>query len=645
MKHHQLNRLVWLALVLFMSMLVTFTSGNVIDQSALDQSQFKQKMTYQVSYLIDDLSYVISHDATEISSYYLRFRKYPIAYEKSLYYQAINLETGQSYTHPEYQSFSDLSEEDQLFYLKIQYDNMGRIVYNGSEQTNQLLSLADGIVTQMTAQTPQEMSFCFVVPKDYEHDGGIIDNLVKECWVTTYRTDWSSLGLTILAVVGLMFFMPMASFDTFKLFAFFKQMRMEISCLFLGLTLFADYQFGYALQMNKQTDGAETILIYLVWFVFIVLFSILVYLLRYYFTDPQGMHYLQAESWLAKIWHEFKKFSHMELGQIEKKHLGLIMLIHLSLTAFLLLGWHGSDLFVASIFVVTYALWLYGYLRHQLSQFHHDYQVVLEAMQSMSEGSFDCVDDKDFGKYSALKVYLSEIGHGFEAAVEEETRSSRMKTELITGVSHDLKTPMTGISSYVELLEDETIDDKTRQAYLGTLKKYVKRMNTLIEDLFDISKASSGNLKLEIIHLDALALLYQVKTEYDEMFEEKKLTVKILASDPHIYLDLDGSKTCRIFENLFDNIGKYALESTRVYLEMSQSPGQVDIYFKNISKDPMNFDPKEITERFVQGDQSRHGGSGLGLAIVKSFTEIQNGQFEVLTDGDLFKAHLVFYRS
>ena len=218
-----------------------------------------------------------------------------------------------------------------------------------------------------------------------------------------------------------------------------------------------------------------------------------------------------------------------------------------------------------------------------------------------------------------------------------------MKVELISNVSHYLKTPLTCIKNYVLLLQDENLDEQTRKEYLENLNKYADRLNLLMQDLLQISKINSGNIELELNDLNIIALLNQVLFENEESLLERNLVVKKNFKDEEIILNLDSNKTYRIFENLLVNISKYALSFSRVYIDVFNKEKEVQIVFKNISQDEMNFTPEEIEERFVRGDKSRHGtGSGLGLAIVKSFTEIQGGTFKIEIEGDLFKTIVSF---
>lgn len=215
-----------------------------------------------------------------------------------------------------------------------------------------------------------------------------------------------------------------------------------------------------------------------------------------------------------------------------------------------------------------------------------------------------------------------------------------MKTELITNVSHDLKTPLTAIITYVNLLKIEK-DPERQKEYIDVLDRKSLRLKALIEDLFEISKASSNTVTLNIADIDIVNLFKQVKLEMDEKIQEANLEFKMDIPEEKVIVALDGQKTYRIFENLIGNAAKYSMPHTRVYVRIAVEGDEAVVQMKNVSATELNFNPEEITERFVRGDLSRNTeGSGLGLAIVKSFTEIQKGKFWIETEADLFKAEI-----
>ena len=228
-------------------------------------------------------------------------------------------------------------------------------------------------------------------------------------------------------------------------------------------------------------------------------------------------------------------------------------------------------------------------------------------------------------------------------AVEEEVKSQRMKTELITNVSHDLKTPLTSIINYVDLLKRENLTDPQVQEYLRILDEKSQRLKVLTEDVVEASKASTGNIKFEMNDIDFVEMVQQVIGEFEEKFQEKNLTMMVHFTDEPSMIYADGQKMWRVLENVFGNVVKYAMEGTRVYAEISNSNKKVVFSLKNISAQPLNFSADELTERFIRGDVARNTeGSGLGLSIAKSLTELQGGEFKLYLDGDLFKVMITF---
>lgn len=299
-----------------------------------------------------------------------------------------------------------------------------------------------------------------------------------------------------------------------------------------------------------------------------------------------------------------------------------------------------------SFFVVVTALIgisIVGYKK--IKNVQSQYQDILHMTEDLSSGNFENIKPADSGLFQSLNNNIYQIKDGFEQAVKEQVQSQNLKTELISNVSHDLKTPLTGIKNYVELLNDPNISEEDKKSYLERLNQYTDRLSILITDLFEVSKANSGNIDLEYSDINIIEFIEQVCTENEELLQAKNLQLVTNLPEKEIHVCLDGNKTYRIFENLFTNISKYALENTRVFLDVKDIGNSVVIIMKNTSKAPLDFD-SDITERFVRGDKSRHeSGSGLGLAIVKSFTEVQNGTFMIETDGDLFKSILSFHKS
>ncbi|MDC7290163.1 HAMP domain-containing histidine kinase [Blautia schinkii] len=251
------------------------------------------------------------------------------------------------------------------------------------------------------------------------------------------------------------------------------------------------------------------------------------------------------------------------------------------------------------------------------------------------------------GEQRTMADYINNIGAGLDAAVENSLKNERMKTELITNVSHDIKTPLTSIINYVGLLKRENFTDKKICGYLDILEEKAQRLKALTEDVVEASKASTGNITLEMADLDFVEMLQQVIGEFEEKFRKRNLSMMVHFSDGPSVVYADGRRMWRVLENIFNNVVKYALEGTRVYAEVkkSQNPDDQKVIFslKNISAQPLNISADELTERFIRGDVARNTeGSGLGLSIAKSLTELQGGEFKLYVDGDLFKVTITF---
>lgn len=293
--------------------------------------------------------------------------------------------------------------------------------------------------------------------------------------------------------------------------------------------------------------------------------------------------------------------------------------------------------------LAVYSVIIYFLLKKYVKDIQNKYQNLLKATSAIARGDFDIALSEDFGVFESYKNELRQIQIDFQKAVNEEVKSQRMKSELITNVSHDLKTPLTAIITYINLLKEPDITEMQRQEYINTLDKKAIRLKLLIEDLFEVSKATTNNVTLDYDKVDIGNLLRQCYLEYEDRIEENKLQFKFMLPDEKVILMLDPQKTFRIIENLYTNIIKYALPETRVYVILRNREEEAEIEIKNISRTELSISPEELTERFVRGDGSRNTeGSGLGLAIVRSFTELQHGTLQITVDGDLFKATLIF---
>ena len=295
--------------------------------------------------------------------------------------------------------------------------------------------------------------------------------------------------------------------------------------------------------------------------------------------------------------------------------------------------------------VILYSVILFFIIRKYVDKISEKYSKLRESTSKIAEGNLDVKIEEDLGLFEPFKGDLEKIQCGFKKAVDEEVKSQRMKTDLISNVSHDLKTPLTAIITYADLLKDEKLSDEKRKQYIETLDRKAQRLQVLIENLFEVSKATSGNITLNIENIDVVSLMKQTLFELEDKLEEASLLVRKNMPKEKVILPLDSQRTFRVFENLIINITKYAMPNTRVFIDIIENEDDVAIIMKNMAAEEITFNVDTIAERFVRGDESRNTeGSGLGLAIAKSFVELQGGTFNISVDGDLFKVKIVFVK-
>ena len=242
-----------------------------------------------------------------------------------------------------------------------------------------------------------------------------------------------------------------------------------------------------------------------------------------------------------------------------------------------------------------------------------------------------------------LAGIVNSLGEGMKAAVQEQMKSERLKADLITNVSHDIKTPLTSIINYVDLLKRENIENEKAKDYIRVLDEKSQRLKQLTEDLVEASKISSGNIKLEFMNLNLVEMIQQTSGEFEEKFKAGDLEEVMNLPNEEIVIRADGRRLWRVLSNIYNNAAKYAMQGTRVYADLEKKDGMACFSLKNISARPLNIPASELTERFIRGDVSRSTeGSGLGLSIAQSLTEMQGGTFELYLDGDLFKVTIKF---
>lgn len=265
--------------------------------------------------------------------------------------------------------------------------------------------------------------------------------------------------------------------------------------------------------------------------------------------------------------------------------------------------------------------------------------------EKLARGDFSSPIDTKYliGDFKRYGQELNDVQSGLEQAVQEQMKAEHLKTELITNVSHDIKTPLTSIVNYVDLLKKEDMPSPAAREYIAVLDRQSHRLKKLTEDLVEASKASSGALNVELQPTDVNVLLSQIEGEYQERLAACHLTLVTQPPAPGTMIQADSRLLSRVMDNLVSNVCKYAMENTRVYVTAAVRDGQAVISFKNVSRDELNISPDELMERFVRGDASRHSeGSGLGLSIARSLVQLQGGTFALSIDADLFRADIVF---
>ncbi|XCP86423.1 sensor histidine kinase [Roseburia hominis] len=538
-------------------------------------------------------------------------------------------------------------KEEQIFTLRELLNDPDYWITEDNEYYEDRTLEIDG--TQVWASSilpPRDRTYYFVMTREG------LERCLQNAYVGGIRSDeLVYLVLALSACVGLVaLLLPhFKSLGTGEEWIFHAPLELVVILGSTGLGAIS----GYCDELFMKTDSYTTAGDYLIWilyfglmyWVFVCLRQIHALGFRRYCQERTWTWH--AYKWLRGRWRSIWLWAKRQIDKVyhvvdtldftEKSNRTIlkIVLINFVLLVSICMFW-----FYGIIGLVIYSVILFFILQRYYGELRDKYTLILNATGRIAEGHLDTEIGKDLGIFTSFGTELDKIQRGFKKAVDEEVKSQKMKTELITNVSHDLKTPLTAIITYVNLLKEEG-DEEKRRAYVGVLEQKSLRLKALIEDLFEISKASSDNITLNLVNLDIVGLFKQVSFEMEDKLRENGLVMRFSHPEERIILHLDSQKTYRIFSNLIGNISKYALPNTRVYAEIKVAGGEVVITLKNVSATELNFDPEEITDRFVRGDLSRNtDGSGLGLAIVKSFVELQGGTFRIETEADLFKAQI-----
>lgn len=644
----------------------------------LDQTRVVNK-DYSVLSLGEDVPYSIRSELEYVMEEELLTARADFINSPNFAYRITNTATGEKTEGGD----TSLFVKDHQMYSTFTYDADGNVTSTGDYVSTdftymsayQLLKNSISISTsnaretyeiygksipksQIQLRVPQNLKAEFAIPQNLTENNDII-------WYNTGNLVHGEMSGRFLAVtccmmvffIGLyILFYPVSVEQEVNPFAFMRKIKAEIKWVFLGTVLCLAYIGMAFLGVYTMTGELQTalqmlgipyaelvpVVLQFIGMMLTGLFTAMgIFEIKYMLTSG-FCRYWKEDSLIGSICgnvkRRFEKLSEVDLSDKTDTVLLKYVLIQMVIVGVIACFWS-----FGIVLSVLYSVLLFFYIRKKLKKVQKDYQVLLKEAHQLADGRFDEEITQDVGIFNALGEEFKNVRTGFEKAVSEEMKSQNMKTELISNVSHDLKTPLTGIKNYAELLGQNNVSEQDKQGYLENLQHYIDRLNNLIEDLFEVSKVNSGNIELNPVELNVVALIQQAQAETEDLLKQKNLTVILDAPENGIVQALDGDKTYRIFENLFTNIAKYALPGTRVYVSATAQPEYTEIVFKNISEAQMNFTPEEIVERFVRGDKSRHeSGSGIGLAIVKSFTEVQNGTFSIEIDGDLFKAVVRF---
>lgn len=506
----------------------------------------------------------------------------------------------------------------------------------------------------ISISTPKNIDIQFIFSKNINSFEGLSGYL--NSW--EHYNSFSAIILCIFAVIifGFIIFYPIKYVEEVNPFKTVKKWSFEInfiawvtvvSLAFASIMVLAgntiNGNFTHTISSFGIDYGNELLLVInvIVWLLSLLSIAISIFLVKY-IVSYSPVKYLKDHTLIAKLFRFIKSklnlISEIDLTSPMNTTIMKYVLLNGIITVFIAI-WNVA---LSIVFAILYSLVLFFFVNRKTQEIQKDYNILLSSIKNIISEDFDKISEKDFGIFESSKDELSQLSDNFESAIQEKVKSEKLKTELISNVSHDLKTPLTCIKNYIALLKDDQLSFENKHHYLNQLTLYTNRLKNLIEDLFEISKVDSGNINLNIQELDIVSLLEQVYLENEELLESKNLTIIKKYNIDKLIIHMDSDKTYRIFENLFTNINKYALSGSRVYLTLNDMEDYVEIEFNNISEVPMDFTSEEITERFVRGDKSRSKqGSGLGLAIARSFTEAQGGTFKITIDCDLFKVKII----
>ncbi|WP_310601574.1 sensor histidine kinase [Anaerosporobacter sp.] len=635
---------------------------DVEETTAIAESYTYEYNDYR-GYSIEEIAYEFNSQMDDISDAIVK-------YNHNLKYQVIDNKSGKEITSYDW-TFSEKTKAEYDTYVTIVFDEDGNVTIKDgfamdedgvTEQIDYFRQrFRDNYGSKALISQINDVTFHFAVPKELQRYDHIYYMSGKE--QGAFRIYENSGFLIMLAgIVGIIMLLTFV-LSSKKLCKLGTGMLSKVPCEVASFLAIADITLifymcqiihaTYTGHLAKEfvqlgiTDKIVPILNIGLWIGILGTIAILTLAIKQLFVKGlkryciENVLVIRMISWCIRKFKNFiSKITAIDVNDTANKYLVKILSVNFIIVTALCLMW-----FFGVFVLVIYTILLFFFLQKRVNALRENYDSIVTITDSLAKGNLNVTESRDLGVFEPIKENLTKIQGGFKKAVEEEVKSQNMKTELITNVSHDLKTPLTAIITYIDLLKNEEINEEERKSYIETLDKKSQRLKQLIEDLFEVSKANSGNMEVELATVDVLSLIKQVEYELAEKLEEAGIEINIRSNEEKVMLELDGQKSYRVFENLFVNIIKYAMPNRKAYVDVIVSESITQIEVKNMSKEELDFDISEITERFVRGDKSRNSeGAGLGLAIVKSLVELQGGRFEIVTDGDLFKAIITFGR-
>lgn len=565
---------------------------------------------------------------------------------------------------------SSFNKDQYQFFVLLNFDENGVMTINeiiGADREIFEYNMKDSLSElddyyNITMNPIKNMSFVYAVPKTL-----ILDDVISWGIKNTASYGYEAAGgvavaiiVGVLAIVALIFPIKKAKnmaifkgvskipFEIWIVICSFNTVLLTISSRYMIKSTLdgnLEYIFGFFINQFKISTETIWLLNFIHWFVCFGVIFFAVLIIKYIFNIGVK-EYFKRRSIVGWILTKLVRYVRKTLGAATSIDLGdknnklilkLVIINAIFLIAITSIWFFGIPV------VIIYSVILFFIIRKYVDKISGKYSILKQATNKIAEGKLDVKIEEDLGLFEPFKNDLERIQSGFKKAVDEEVKSQKMKTDLISNISHDLKTPLTAIITYTDLLKDENLPEDKRKQYVDTLDRKAQRLQVLIEDLFEMSKASSGNINLNIENVDVVSLMKQTILELEDKIQESELTVRNNFPENKIILSLDSQRTFRVFENLVINMTKYAMRGTRVYIDILENEKDVEIIMKNMAAEEINFNVDTIAERFVRGDESRNTeGSGLGLAIAKSFVEIQGGKFNISVDGDLFKVSIKF---